>query len=85
MFISGEVIIYLIFAIPVLALLAFGILFLRYKKRKKEAGADISEAEREKLKNLKTYVLVTGITAAVFVIILIILAALVTMMVVAGM
>lgn len=80
MFIGGEIIIYLIFAIPVLALLAFGILFLRYRKRKK----DISEAEREKLKNLKTYVLVTGITAAVFVIILIILAALV-MMVVAGM
>lgn len=70
---GAHIIIFLIFAIPVLALLAFGILFFIYRKRKKEAGADISEAEREKLKSLKTYVLVTGVTAAVFVSVIIIL------------
>ncbi len=71
-------------AIPVLVLIAFGILFFVYRKRKKEAGAHISDGEREKLKNLKTYVIVTGITAAVFWAVLIGLTALL-MMVVAGM
>lgn len=78
------IIMFFVFIIPVLALIVFGILFSVYRKRKKEAGADISEIEREKLKSLKIIVTVTGITATVFVAVLIILTAL-FMMVVAGM